>query len=82
MISKVPSTLLIILSLAVIAISAPFTVSFNTRFLIADRFTVDTSQSFNNASYPNWNALTYLLSYSDAFPNAVNTSVAIATDRM
>jgi hypothetical protein len=80
--TNIQLVLLMLVLSVLIATQSPFTVSFNTHFLKADRFSIDTSTSYNNASAVPWNPLTFTVSYSDAFPNAVNTSVVIATDSM
>jgi hypothetical protein len=73
---------LLLALLCTVSTSSTFSICYNTHFLKAGRFSVDTSQSYNNTSATAWNPLIFVVVYADAFPNAVNTSVVIATDSM
>lgn len=72
--------ILLFTSLLNLSGASPFTICSNTHFLKTDRFTVDTSQSFGNASYPNWSSLIYTFSFSNSFPKPTSTSAVIAAD--
>jgi hypothetical protein len=54
--------------------------SFNTRYLRADRFSIDTSQTYNNSLAANWDPLDYSISLSGIFDNFSNVSLVLAVD--
>lgn len=54
--------------------------SFNTKYLRADRFMIDTSQTYNNSLTPDWNPLNYIISLSGIFDNVSSVSIVLALD--
>ncbi len=53
--------------------------SFNTRYLRADRFSIDTSQTYNSLA-ANWDPLDYAISLSGIFDNFSSVSLVLAVD--
>jgi hypothetical protein len=55
--------------LQVIGTTSPFAISYNSRYLRADKFSPDTSQTFANASATALTPLSYSVNYLESFPN-------------